>query len=109
MRDITDRLRGLVPHCEDHADYTEDDLLILQSAKEIEKLREHIQDQRDANRLCFEYADTIEAAKKQVFEALDAAHYYIDASDRELEDKGITRDDALLMARELRAALGEKD
>jgi hypothetical protein len=46
MRDITDRLRGLVPHCEDHADYTEDDLLILQSAKEIERLREEVADMR---------------------------------------------------------------
>jgi len=46
MSDITDRLRGLVPHCEDHADYTEDDLLILQSAKEIERLREEVADMR---------------------------------------------------------------
>lgn len=46
MRDITDRLRGLVPHCEDHADYTEDDLLILQSAKEIERLREALAETR---------------------------------------------------------------
>lgn len=46
MSDITDRLRGLVPHCEDHADYTEDDLLILQSAKEIERLREEVEDLR---------------------------------------------------------------
>ena len=46
MRDITDRLRGLVPHCEDHSDYTEDDLLVLQSAKEIERLREEVEDMR---------------------------------------------------------------
>ena len=46
MRDITYRLRDLVPHCEDHADYTEDDLLILQSAKEIERLREEVEDLR---------------------------------------------------------------
>ena len=46
MTDIVERLRGLVPHCEDHADYTEDDLLILQAAKEIERLREDMKDMR---------------------------------------------------------------
>ena len=46
MKDIVERLRGLVPHCEDHADYTEDDLVILQSAKEIERLREDVRDMR---------------------------------------------------------------
>ena len=40
MADIVERLRGLVPHCEDHADYTEDDLVIIQAADEIERLRE---------------------------------------------------------------------
>ncbi|MEK7817349.1 MAG: hypothetical protein AAB281_03760 [Actinomycetota bacterium] len=38
-------------------------------------------------------------------EALDAAHYYIDASPTELAEAGTTRDDALLKARELRSAL----
>ena len=46
MTDIVERLRGLVPHCEDHADYTENDLVILQSAKEIERLREDVRDMR---------------------------------------------------------------
>ena len=46
MTDIVERLRDLVPHCEDHSDYTEDDLLILQSAKEIERLREDVKDMR---------------------------------------------------------------
>ena len=35
-------------------------------------------------------------------EALDAAHYYIDASPEELAAQGLTRDDALRIAREKR-------
>ena len=52
-----------------------------------------------------ESADTIE----RLAGALDAAHYYIDASNQELFDAGITREDALGKARELRTALSGKD
>lgn len=38
-------------------------------------------------------------------EALDAAHYYIDATDRELQEDNLTRACALLKAREMRDAL----
>jgi hypothetical protein len=40
--------------------------------------------------------------------AVDAAHYYIDASDRELSEAGKTREEALLDARVARAALEGK-
>lgn len=69
MRDITERLRGLVPHCEDHADYTEDDLLILQSAKEIERLREEVEDMRKlftmVNAAALKQAQPVAAREKE--------------------------------------------
>lgn len=42
MIDISERLRGLVPHCEDPSDYTEDDLLIYQGANLIEAYKDEI-------------------------------------------------------------------
>ena len=68
MSDITDRLRGLVPHCEDHDDYTEDDLLILQSAKEIERLREALAETR-----CFALSGEMDTIVSDEIERLRAA------------------------------------
>lgn len=42
MTDISERLRGLVPHYEDPSDYTEDDLLIYQGANLIEAYKDEI-------------------------------------------------------------------
>ena len=39
MADIVERLRLFVPHCEDPNDYLEDELLFLEAADEIERLR----------------------------------------------------------------------
>lgn len=50
-----------------------------------------------------EIAEEIEQLK----EALNAAHYYIDASDEELKEKNMTRSDALMKARILRSKLVE--
>jgi len=77
MSDIVEWLRGEVPHCDEFSNYDEWELRVLEAADEIERLRE----------------------------ALDAAHYYIDASDCELKLEGITRDDTLSKARELREAV----
>jgi len=49
-----------------------------------------------------------EGEREALREALDAAHFYIDASPDELADLGITRDDALRMARDKRAALNAR-
>ncbi len=50
-----------------------------------------------------ELADELERTRaRPILSALDAAHYHIDASDKELADAGITRDDALTAARLLR-------
>ena len=39
MTDIVERLRLFVPHCEDPNDYLEDELLFLEAADQIERLR----------------------------------------------------------------------
>jgi hypothetical protein len=60
---------------------------------------------RAAYRMVGESADAIAFLRSRVQEleaALDAAHYYIDAHDNELKERGITREDALTIARELR-------
>lgn len=48
------------------------------------------------------------AGEDALLEALDAAHFYIDASPDELADRGITRDGALRIARDKRAALNAR-
>lgn len=68
----------------------------------------------DGNCACFN--DTlarhrIAAEQSQVEryrEALDAVHYYIDASDEEIVDAKTSRADALYHARTLRMALGDQ-
>lgn len=50
-----------------------------------------------------------EGEREALRDALDAAHFYIDASPDELADLGITRDDALRMARDKRAAIRATD
>lgn len=44
MTDIVERLRREVPHCEDPSDYSESDLLILNAADEIKRLRSENQE-----------------------------------------------------------------
>lgn len=47
MTDIVERLRLFVPDCEDPNDYLEDELLFLNAADELERLREEIKAARD--------------------------------------------------------------
>jgi hypothetical protein len=49
--------------------------------------------------------EAVAAEREACAKALDAAHYYIDAHDNELREAGITRDEALSRARDLRAAI----
>jgi len=44
MTDIVERLRLFVPHCEDPNDYLEDELLFLEAADQIERLREALRE-----------------------------------------------------------------
>jgi hypothetical protein len=50
-----------------------------------------------------ELADELERMRSRpIIDALDAAHFHVDASDEELSELGITREDALTAARLLR-------
>jgi hypothetical protein len=51
--------------------------------------------------------DPVVRENERLREALDAAHYYIDASDEELREAGLTRFDTLYRARHARAALSQ--
>ena len=44
MTDIVERLRLFVLHCEDPNDYLEDELLFLEAADQIERLREALRE-----------------------------------------------------------------
>jgi hypothetical protein len=75
------------------------------------KLRAYAKDQGgwlDIDDTCEDAADAIaflRAEREATRKALDAAHYYIDAHDNELKERGMTREDALDVARELQSAL----
>jgi hypothetical protein len=86
---------------------------VLESRAEIERLVAEVADaqlsEAHANQSCIRGNLTIRALTDRVAElegALDAAHYYIDASTQELTEAGMTRDGALDNARRLRTALG---
>ena len=65
----------------------------------------------DIAALLDEAAKTI-AAQDGLVEALQAIHFYVDASDLELKEEGMSRTDALVYARKRRkaalASLGDK-
>jgi len=103
----------LVARLRDHArefpqwDYGPVGGAMREAADAIERLKEL------ADKFMWQVRDTCaraEAADARIAKlekALSAAHYYIDASDRELSDAGMTREDALRAARITREALDE--
>ena len=104
MTDIVERLRRRrLPIDVGQFTIYEDDKECHEAADEIEWLRKENQELK--LQYLSDQGQWIEETGR-LREALDAVHYYIDASDRELKEDGITRDDALLRARELRTALG---
>jgi hypothetical protein len=68
-----------------------------------------VRERDDADERGFYVSAKLEYAEARIAKlekALSAAHYYIDASDRELSDAGMTREDALRAARITREAMG---
>lgn len=57
-----------------------------------------------------ELAEQLEQRREEkLVEALDAVHYYVDASDGEIAEAGTTRGDALTRARDLREEVDPYD
>ena len=90
MTDIVERLRDITPKGRDISEYHQDDLLILEAADEIERLR-------DALHECARYLE----------EQVSASYWHIeqpfDANTQRRYDRDMAR------ARKAFAALGEKE
>ena len=102
MTDIVERLLREVPHCEDPSNYGESDLLILNAADEIERLREALQHAYD------DCLDAVNKIKTDPFTELGANHKSR-LGDISAKDWMVAFAEDVEREIKARAALGEKE